>query len=221
MNMNREKESDKELLKRKNTICFIEAAKELIDENGIGKLSIRKIAERAGFHNSTIYLYFQDVEQLILLASLKHFNEYSKALAAQSLKKSAPLDTFLSIWRAFSDSVFAKPEIFYNFFFGKHSNNLTEIIEQYYDLFPEEKAQYSEEIKDMYYGKNIYERCYAIMSPLLHEDTRLTQDNISLVNDIIVSYLKYLLEDQCKESNKDVSESSEKLLSAISYLIGI
>ena len=44
-----------EELKIQNKIRFIEAAQALIDEDGLEKISIRKIAERAGFHNSTIY----------------------------------------------------------------------------------------------------------------------------------------------------------------------
>ena len=78
--------NNKEALQRENTIRFIEAAEELIDEHGIDNVSVRKIAEKAGFHNSTIYLYFKDVNELILLASMKHFNEYSKALARLSSK---------------------------------------------------------------------------------------------------------------------------------------
>ena len=53
-------ETNKELQKKQNTIRFIEAARLLIDEIGLKKVSIRKIAEQAGFHNSTIYLYFKD-----------------------------------------------------------------------------------------------------------------------------------------------------------------
>ena len=78
--------NNKEALQREDTIRFIEAAEELIDEHGIDNVSVRKIAEKAGFHNSTIYLYFKDVNELILLASMKHFNEYSKALARLSSK---------------------------------------------------------------------------------------------------------------------------------------
>ena len=40
---------------------------------------------------------------------------------------------------------------------------------QYYDLFPQEKADYSPEIKDMYYGKTISERCMEILVPLAKE----------------------------------------------------
>ena len=51
--------NNKEALQRENTIRFIEAAEELIDEHGIDNVSVRKIADKAGFHNSTIYLYLK------------------------------------------------------------------------------------------------------------------------------------------------------------------
>ena len=59
--------------KRQKRIQFINAAKELIDLEGFQSVSIRKIAQRAGFHNSTLYLYFQDLNQLLMLASMKYF----------------------------------------------------------------------------------------------------------------------------------------------------
>ena len=37
--------NNKEALQRENTIRFIEAAEELIDEHGIDNVSVRKIAE--------------------------------------------------------------------------------------------------------------------------------------------------------------------------------
>ena len=56
--------NQKEELRTQNMIRFIEAARELIDQEGLESLSIRKIAEKAGFHNSTIYLYFRDMDHL-------------------------------------------------------------------------------------------------------------------------------------------------------------
>lgn len=215
-------EQNKELLKRQNTIRFIEAAQELIDDIGLKKMSIRKIAEKAGFHNSTIYLYFKDVDELILLASLKHFNGYSSALAAQSEKDGGPYENFLSIWSFFAQSAFDKPEIFNNFFFGKHSDNLTDIFERYYELFPDEKAIYRKDIQSMYFGRNIYERCALILKPLLTQTgSRLTEDNLDMVNDVTVAYLKYLLEQKCQEPQLSTKMLSDKLLAMIRYMVGL
>ena len=215
-------EKNKDLLKRQNTICFIEATQNLIDDIGLKNISIRKIAEKSGFHNSTIYLYFKDVDELILLASLKHFNGYSTALAEHIKKNSTPYESFLSIWTFFAQSAFDKPEIFYNFFFGKHSDNLTDIFERYYELFPDEKAIYRKDIQSMYFGQNIYERCYLILKPLLQEkDNRLTKDNLDMVNDVTVGYLKYLLEQKCQNPGISTDILSNKLVSMIKYMVGI
>ncbi len=215
-------EQEKDLLRQQNTIRFIEAAQELIETEGLKKLSIRKIAEKAGFHNSTIYLYFKDVDELILLASLKYFNGYSTALAGQNNKNVSTYENFLSIWRFFSESAFEKPTIFYNFFFGKHSDDLTRIFERYYDLFPNEKAVYREDIQSMYFGKDIYERCSLLLRPLIEvENTRLTAENFDMVNDITVGYLKYLLEQKCQDPGLPTDIFTDKMLSMVRYLVEI
>lgn len=213
-------EKDEE--KRKNAITFVEATQELIDTEGPEKVSIRKIAEKSGFHNSTIYLYFKDADQLILLASLKHFNAYSKKLAELSGIIASPTDKFLAIWTAFGQTVFQSPLLFRNFFFGKYSGNLTPIITQYYRLFPEEKIHYSQEIEDMYYGNDIYDRCLKILQPLTEvESTLVTPENLDLVNKIIIACLKQLLDQMCKYPELDPDEVNDRLMQMICHVTGV
>lgn len=213
-------EKDEE--KRKNAIAFVEATQELIDTEGMEKVSIRKIAEKSGFHNSTIYLYFKDVDQLILLASLKHFNSYSRKLAELSGIIASPTDKFLAIWAAFGQTVFQNPLLFRNFFFGKYSGNLTSTIIQYYQLFPQERIHYSQDIEDMYYGNDIYDRCLKILQPLTEvESTRITPETLELANSIIVACLKQLLDQMCKCSDLDPDEVNDRLIQMICYTVGI
>ena len=214
-------ECEKDEQKAKNAVCFIKATQELIDTEGLDKLSIRKIAEKAGFHNSTIYLYFKDLQHLILLASLKHFAEYNHTLAEYSRQQRSPEESFFAIWETFGKTVLQNPPIFYNFFFGKYSQNLTPIIRQYYELFPEEKEEYSKEIESMYYGNSIQERCLQILAPLAdHPTVRVTSDNMELVNSIIVSCLKNLLQQKCENPALDSQQLNANFLSMLSYIIG-
>ena len=214
-------ECEKDEQKAKNAVCFIKATQELIDTEGLDKLSIRKIAEKAGFHNSTIYLYFKDLQHLILLASLKHFAEYNHTLAEYSRQQRSSEESFFAIWEAFGKTVLQNPPIFYNFFFGKYSQNLTPIIRQYYELFPEEKEEYSKEIESMYYGNSIQERCLQILAPLAdHPTVRVTSDNMELVNSIIVSCLKDLLQQKCENPALDSQQLNANFLSMLSYIIG-
>lgn len=211
--------NNKETLQRENMIRFIEATEALIDEYGIDKVSIRKIAEKAGFHNSTIYLYFKDVNELILLASMKHFTEYSNALARLSSKKWDATENFYFVWRFFVESMLKDPKIYYNFFFGKHGQDFGRLFQKYYELFPDEADQLSPELQDMYYGKNIQERCMKILLTIADKDNRITPDNINMINEIIVASVKYILEQKCQNPDLDSDILTRDLMNMIEYII--
>ena len=213
---------EKDADKKKNAIAFVEATQTLIDSDGLENISIRKIGQKSGFHNSTIYLYFKDVNQLILLASLKHFRDYSSKLAEFGAMTANPVDKFIAIWQAFGQTVFSKPHIFRNFFFGKYSDNLTPIITQYYQLFPEEKATYTREIEEMYYGGNIFDRCLQVLRPLVEVGENLvTEDNLELVNTITIACLKQLLDQACADSSLDPDDINERMLRMLCHVTGV
>ena len=128
---------------------FVVATREMIEQDDFDKIHIRKIAEKAGFHNSTLYSYFKDAEYLISLASVKFFDQYSRSLADLSDKNLSEQDNFYEIWRFFCLNAFMFPEIYYNFFFGKHSDDLTAIFEEYYSIFPNEEYKHSSKIHSM------------------------------------------------------------------------
>lgn len=209
----------KENVKIQNKIRFIEAARDLIDSEGLENISIRKIADKAGFHNSTIYLYFQDMEHLVMLATMKHFNQYSQALSRLSTQNLSPSETFLAVWAFFGHTVFRSPRIFFNFFFGKYSDHLTEVMKEYYSLFPEERAEYSSELEKMYYGANIQERCLLLLKILDSSTDTLRGDSPELVNDIVVCCLHTLLKQKCQDPSLDPGTMTSRLLDMIRYVV--
>lgn len=210
--------SEKEIIKRQNAVRFIKAAQELLDSEGRENISIRKIADKAGFHNSTIYLYFKDVDQLILLASLKYFNEYSSNLSKISTQNLPSKERFFSIWTFFAQTIFQNPKIFYDFFFGKYSDNLTETIKQYYEIFPEEQETYSPDIEHMYYGRNISERCMQLLISLAESDPGIHKSDLETINEITVSYLKYLLSQKCQNPSLDSDMLTNKLIQILKFV---
>ena len=50
--------------KKKVMTSFIEATEDLMKEDDIDKISIRKIAKRAGYNSATLYYYFEEIEIL-------------------------------------------------------------------------------------------------------------------------------------------------------------
>lgn len=213
--------NSKELQKKQNTITFINAATEMIAELGIEHISIRKIAEKAGFHNSTIYLYFKDLDELLILASMKFFQEYSHSLSLLSKTTTTSSDTFIKIWDYFLTTVFKWPNLFFNFFYGKRSDDLTIYMNRYYELYPEEREEYTDDIRNMYYGKNISERSMNLLQTVLNETDKVNADNIDMVNEIIVSYCKYKLDQKRTDPDLDNTKLKDECLRVISYVTGV
>ena len=54
--------------RNKITATFIRCTREIIDLEGIQQVSIRKVAQTAGLNSATLYLYFDDADELITLA---------------------------------------------------------------------------------------------------------------------------------------------------------
>jgi len=188
------REERKKDIREKRTKSLILAAKELIKEEPFKDVSIRKIADRAGVHNSTIYLYFPDADRLIALASVHQFQKYSVELSEISNSSTSVYDVFFGIWKSSCNCFFEKADIFFNFFFGKYGDDITEIMNDYYDLFPEERLKYSDYIESMYFGKNISDRCLRLMESLVGQTgVKITKDNLRLINEVVVYSFKGFL----------------------------
>ncbi len=205
--------------KRENLIHFIRVTQELLEEENLKGISIRKIASKSGFHNSTIYFYFKDLGELIMLASIKRFQRYSEELERQSQNPDA-YEKFYAIWECFAESALKYSCTFYNFFFGKHSDDLPTFLNIYYDLFPEERNKFSADIEAMYFGKNYTERCRKILIPLIEDSrTRVTENNLDIVTDITVSLTKDLLGRKCSNPELSSEEMQKKMMDILHFII--
>lgn len=216
-----EKRRERSSVKTQNTIAFINAATELINELGLENISIRKIAQRAGFHNSTIYLYFKDLDELAMLASMKSFQEYSYALSLLNKTPCTPTDRYMKIWELFMNSALKLPNLYYNFFYGKRSDDLTATMNHYYELFPEEKQQFSDIIESMYFGRNIKERSLCILKSIIGEANRVTEENAAMINEIIDCCCKNTLLQKRQNMDADNDELRDRFLEKVIFITGI
>lgn len=64
----------KEIQRNRMMNYFIEAAKEIIEEEGIQSLSVRKVGDRAGYSYATIYNYFKDLNTLLYYCLLDYMD---------------------------------------------------------------------------------------------------------------------------------------------------
>ena len=81
--------TNKELQEQRTRGYFIEATKEILKGEGSTALSVRNIAERAGYSYATLYNYFKDQTELISL-SLLDFKDECRDAVNQNIRKSKP-----------------------------------------------------------------------------------------------------------------------------------
>lgn len=198
---------------------FVEATQEIIGESGIESVSIRLIAKRTGYNSAMIYSYFKSLDYLITLSLMKYFREYLVTLSEHVEDSNTPLKNFYIVWEHFFDTCFATPKVFYSLFFVRHQEPLCDIVEQYYEIFPEEAASHTNVVQRMLKGRDIFERNLRIMIPIV-ESGDLPPEQLETINEIIVSYFKMLLESKCDLGNDaDDSLLKSKLFAVIDLLL--
>ena len=201
-------------------ITFIRAAREIIDAEGIDNISIRKIASLTGMNSATMYLYFPDSDVLTTMALMGYLEKYCRALAADMPQMKTPEDALFHSWEVFCRYAFANPCAFQHIFFCRHTVPLAEIIERYYQLFPDQLKNISGNVLDMLREGSIEDRSWKVLWPVAQE-RGFTEDQARIINEMIIAYFRDLLEERCRESDgllKSV-QLSDKMKHAIQLLL--
>ena len=200
---------------------FVEATEELLREEDIDGISIRKIAQKAGYNSATIYNYFDDLEHLLLFSSVHYLHQYTTELARNIDSDMPALEKSRIIYKTFNSFAFRSPEIFYNMFFGKYSRRLTQVIKEYYELFPDDLEQQSGYVKQMLMQGNVYERDREIVKDLVRGGN-VSEEKADFVIELLVrtqqSYLYEILINQDRINPDEHNEKFLKLFDSITEI---
>ena len=55
---------------------FVDATIEIIEKEGYEAVTIRKVADIAGYNSATLYNYFDNLEHLLFFASMRYLQDY-------------------------------------------------------------------------------------------------------------------------------------------------
>jgi AcrR family transcriptional regulator len=147
---------------------FIDATAAIIEKEGIDKVTIRKIADLAGYNSATIYNYFEDLSHLIFFASMRVVKKYTDALPKYIEKAKTPLERYFLIWECFCKYSFESPKIYYAVFsadLGTHPINLS----KYYEYFPTDLLAFDDDIKLMLLESNQSKRVVISLNQCIRE----------------------------------------------------
>ena len=161
---------DKKALQRRRMMnYFIEAATQIIDEEGLGAVTIRKVADIAGYNSATMYNYFENLDHLIFFAQLKHLRTYVAHLNDYIKNAKNSLETYYLIWEFFCYHSFQEPLVYHTLFFKEFNQPLRDMMKEYYALFPEELEGIGKDIEPMVMNQNLYQRNLSLLVNCMKE----------------------------------------------------
>ncbi|MPM01816.1 hypothetical protein SDC9_48056 [bioreactor metagenome] len=121
---------NKEIQEQRMRDYFIQACKDLLKGEGLRSVSVRSVADRAGYSFATMYNYFRDINDLLFLCVSDFQNECNE-FVAERVKKQSPGEARLrSAVQAYLEYFVEYPGIFELFFmarkidFGNRENTL-------------------------------------------------------------------------------------------------
>lgn len=147
---------------------FIDATAKIIEKEGIDNVTIRKVADIAGYNSATIYNYFEDLSHLIFFASMKFVKKYTDALPEYLSKAKTPLERYFLIWECFCKHSFASPQIYYAVFssdLGIHPKKLS----KYYEFYPTDLSEAPEDLRNMLLESNLSRRTRIALEQCIKE----------------------------------------------------
>lgn len=198
--------------------CFVNSASEIMEQEGMEALTLRKVAQRAGYNSATLYNYFKDLDHLIMYASMKYFQEYNQNLATYIADIRDSYLKFISIWEFFCDSAFRHPHAFYNLFYGKYSGELAEIIKSYYEVFPEELGDLDDSVRSMLFQGALSDRNMLILRPLVAEGY-VADQLMPVFSEIMLYCFKELLNQKMQQG--DALDNAALVERQITYIHAI
>lgn len=207
----------KEIQRKRIMTYFIDAAREIIDEEGIEGITIRKVADKAGYNSATLYNYFENLDHLIFFAAMKYIRDYAHTLPKYLKDADNALDIFIKVWECFCHFSFKKPDIYYAIFFASLDHSLDNYIREYYKLFPEDLGNQAKGISTMLLKHDIYDRGMTTINQCVEEGF-IRKENAEDLNEMATLLYKGILAELI-QGKIGYDEAMEKTMRYIGFVV--
>ncbi len=129
-----------ELKKKRIMNYFLDAAEKIAKQEGIENLSIRNVADEAGYNSATLYNYFDNFDQLTAFLVIRNMAGYLKESMEILENITEPFNNYLSLWEIYCDYSFENPSVFtYAYSSSKSTMNNVQIqTKTYFEIFDDD-----------------------------------------------------------------------------------
>lgn len=183
---------------------------EMLKTKSPEELSIRTIAAACDCTGTVVYKHFENLDHLLLIASVRFLENYVIELEAVLNSNTDSLEMLYEMWRVFAKYAFANVEVFELLFWGKYKDRLSDAIFEYYQIFPEKWENLDGLFTSIFFNNDLKERNYimqrrtAAMGYFAHKDLRMLSDmECDLFHGVMLNYRRVYREPGKAEEGAD------------------
>lgn len=188
---------------------FIEATYQVILKEGVKGIKIRTLANMIGCTSAVLYKYFDNLDHLITLASIRFLKDYMKIFQEMNeVKNKNPIKFSENMWKIFIDESFKHPDIYNILFFGEYSSQLGDTIYEYFQLFSEEMFEMDGYTVSILFNGNLEDRELILLRTAANKKM-ISLDDAKILSTLeTMIYQGYLL--RCINGKMEADEAAEK-----------
>lgn len=164
---------------------FIEATVEIIETEGMHQVTIRKVADRAGYNSATIYNYFNELSHLIFFASMKMLKSYVEDVTTYIARGQNSYEKYMLAWECMCKHSFEKPELFHAVFIRDLGNQPQKLIEEYYATYPADLINVPTELKTILFERDMTKRGLSLLDNAAKEG-HIKQEAVEEINEMTI-----------------------------------
>lgn len=180
--------------------AFIHATHEIIEDEGLEAVTLRKVADLAGYNSATVYNYFNSLEHLIFFACMQYIDDYLIDLSYYLKDSANSLETYFRTWECFCYKSFNLPNVYKAVFFYEHNESSNNEFQEYYALFPSELSKYSSNIKSMLLSGDIHMRDKILLKPCIDEGF-IKKEDFEEISDLMILIYEGMLNNVLASKN--------------------
>ncbi|MCR3955673.1 MAG: TetR/AcrR family transcriptional regulator [Gudongella sp.] len=172
---------------------FIDAAHEIIENEGIEEITVRKVADVAGYNIGTLYNYFKNLDHLIGFAGVKYLKDYYAVLDDYIKEADNAEVRYIKIWQLFCKYSFERPKIWKAIFFLTPNEDVREIFDEYFEIYPGDFGIHSDDLITMLNAPDIFDRSRQCLAPVAEEGI-IPKECVDELNEMTVLVYRGILE---------------------------
>ena len=177
-------------------------------EKNASDITVRELAEQNGCSPAALYRHFDSLEYLIVLGSMRFFNDYMVEYGQLMDSDENLMESYFKGWSLFNKYAFERPDVYYRLLWGQYNASFSDAIQEYFELFPMSGSEkYPAYFYTLLFTSNVTERDFLMLRRAVNRNLLTDEDAIyySKTNPFIV---KGMIEEymNCDEEKRKQGE---------------